>query len=169
MGQRDEHTTAEGPQASRPYMPGYDLLDASSGTGLLPWAWATERLTNSHNYWLATTRPDGRPHAMPVWGVWLDGRFFFSTGGRSRKARNLAANPTCVVSTERADEAVVVEGACAAVNDPAQLRPFYAAYNAKYQWDMEAMGEPIYAVRPQVVFGFTEADLRGSATRWVFD
>ena len=51
------------PKASRPYMPGYGILDAQSGKGLLPWSWAVERLSDGHNYWVETTRPDGRPHA----------------------------------------------------------------------------------------------------------
>ncbi|HVN87620.1 MAG TPA: pyridoxamine 5'-phosphate oxidase family protein [Candidatus Binatia bacterium] len=149
-------------------MPGYNLLDANGGRGLLPWSWAVERLITSHNYWLSTTRPDGVPHCMPVWGVWLDERFYFSSGKRSRKARNLSANPNCVVSTERADEAVILEGVAELVTDRARLQPFFVAYQAKYQWDMEAMGEPVYLVRPQRAFGFTEAELTGTATRWIF-
>ena len=66
------------PTASRPYMPGYGLLDATLGTGLLPWSWAVERLTRSHDYWVATVRPDGRPHVMPVWGIWMDDALWFS-------------------------------------------------------------------------------------------
>jgi len=42
-------------------MPGYGLPAADKGKGLLPWEWAVERLTESHNYWVATTRPEGRP------------------------------------------------------------------------------------------------------------
>ncbi len=52
-------------------MPGYGLLDAAQGAGLLPWSWAVERLQRSHDYWVATVRPDGPPHVMPVWGVWM--------------------------------------------------------------------------------------------------
>ena len=90
-------------------MPGYGILAADDGAGLLPWDWAVERLSGSHNYWLVTTRPDGRPHMMPLWGLWLDSTFYFSTGRQSRKGRNLAANSHCVVATEHADEAVIVE------------------------------------------------------------
>ena len=61
-----------------------------------------ERFQKSHNYWVMTVRPDGRPHAMPVWGIWLDGRYFFSTARTSRKASNLAENANCVVCTEGA-------------------------------------------------------------------
>ena len=83
-------------------MPGYGILDANGGRGLLPWAWAVERLTRARNYWIATTCPDGLPHCVPVWGVWLDddNAFYFSSGTQSRKARNLAANPNCVVCPE---------------------------------------------------------------------
>src|SRR5262249_17191311 len=62
------------PIASRPHMPGYGTLPAGEGGGLLPWSWAEERLARSHDYWLATVTPDGAPHLMPVWAVWLDGR-----------------------------------------------------------------------------------------------
>lgn len=129
-------------------MPGYGILDANSGKGLLPWSWATERLMKAHTYWIATTRPDGRPHMMLVWGVWLDDMFCFSTGQQSRKARNLAMNPRCTVSVESGDEAVIVEGVAETVTEPALARRFAAAYGAKYQWDMEEFAEPICAVRP---------------------
>src|SRR5205807_1130728 len=98
------------PRASRPHMPGYRLRGPDEGTGLLPWAWAEERLAASRNYWVVTTWPDGRPHTMPVWGIWDAGAVWFCTGGRSRKARNLAADPRCVVATEDALNPVVVEG-----------------------------------------------------------
>lgn len=153
-------------------MPGYGVLDADDGEGLLPWDWAVERLSVSHNYWLATTRPDGRPHAMPVWGVWLDGALFFSAGRQSRKARNLKDNPHCVITTENSAEAVVVEGVAEEINDRASLKPFYEIYNAKYGWDLEQneyVKEPVYVVRPRVVFGIRERDFTSSATRWTFD
>src|SRR2546427_9849951 len=94
------------PKPSRPHMPGYGLPKGTKG--LLPWGWAEQRLKKSHNYWITTVRPDGSPHTMIVWGLWLDGRFYFSTGRQSRKARNLAANPKCILCTERADEAIKI-------------------------------------------------------------
>jgi nitroimidazol reductase NimA-like FMN-containing flavoprotein (pyridoxamine 5'-phosphate oxidase superfamily) len=159
------------PKASRPHLPGYGILDADSGKGLLPWSWAIERLTNARNYWVATTRPDGRPHVMPVWGVWMDDAFCFSTGAESRKARNLVANPRCVIGCELADDQIVVEGIVAPVADPALSKRFADAYGPKYNWDTEGFAEPVYVVRPTVVFGFITApgEFIGSATRWVFD
>ncbi len=73
------------PKSSRPYMPGYGILNASEGRGLLAWDWAVERLTKARNYWVATTCPDGRPHCVPVWGVWLDDAFYFSSGAYNPK------------------------------------------------------------------------------------
>jgi len=159
------------PIASRPYMPGYGILASRDGEGLLPWEWAVERLSSSHNYWLSTTRPDGRAHSMPVWGVWLDGAIYFSAGRLSRKARNLGANPHCAISTERADEAVILEGLAGEIAGQESLKPFYDAYKSKYGWDMEQepfVNEPVFAVHPNTVFAFIENDLSGSATRWLF-
>ena len=159
-----------GPTPSRPHMPGYDeMLDA--GSGLLPWSWAAERLSQAHNYWLATTRPDGRPHAMPVWGLWLDGTFYFSTGTRSRKARNLAANARRVVCPKNAADAVILEGVAEEETDPEVLAQFKDAYFKKYDWDMNTTRGGIYAVRPRVAFAFIEnaGESTGSATRWRFD
>jgi nitroimidazol reductase NimA-like FMN-containing flavoprotein (pyridoxamine 5'-phosphate oxidase superfamily) len=71
-------------------MPGYGVPEGAGS--LKPWSWARERLEASRNYWLATVRPDSRPHLIPIWGVWLDGQFYFSTGAESRKAKNLRTN-----------------------------------------------------------------------------
>ena len=163
-------TRRKSPKASRPHMPGYGILDAKSGSGLLAWSVAVDRLSKARNYWIATTRPDGRPHAMPVWGVWLADRFCFSTGQQSRKARNLAENPRCVVCAEPANRTIIVEGVAELVTDPSLLKRFGVAYQAKYDWDMEGFAEPIYIVRPEVAFAFTsdEAEFTGRATRWQF-
>ena len=83
------------PKVGRPQMPGYGIPETRKG--LLPWKWAEQRLQKSHNYWITTVKPDGSPHVMVVWGLWLDGAFLFSTGSQSRKTRNLAKNPRCVV------------------------------------------------------------------------
>ena len=161
------------PKASRPYMPGYGLPDASKG--LLPWNWAEQRLKKSHNYWITTVKPDGSPHTMVVWGLWQDGRFVFSTGSKSRKARNLAQNINCVVCTEHAHEAVIVEGD-AEIADAAARRKMLPVYERKYKFDMGkmkddilSMKEPVFAVRPRVVFGFWEKEFMGKSTRWKFE
>jgi len=158
------------PRASRPDMIGYGIVPAGEGEGLLPWSWAVERLTRARNYFLATTRPDGRPHVMVLWGVWLDDdRFHFSTDRSSRKARNLAENPRCVLTPGDADEAVIVEGEARELADEAMRAPFLRAYQAKYDWDVASMNAPIFVLRPRLVFGQIEETFTRSATRWQFD
>jgi hypothetical protein len=154
-------------------MPGYDLTEGPDG--LMPWSWAEQRLEGSHNYWLATVRQDGRPHLMIVWGLWLGRVFYFSTGSRSRKARNLEGNAHCVIGTEQAHEAVVVEGVAEKICNVEQLTELLALYQRKYAYDMSAMREdilalrePIFAVRPNVAFGLDEDAVLRNATRWRF-
>jgi hypothetical protein len=159
------------PKASRPHMPGYGIADADKGKGLLPWSWATERLRKARTYWIATTRENGAPHVMPVWGVWLDDTFCFSTGNQSRKARNLAGNPKCTIACEVAEAQILLEGVAAVIVGSELNRRFAVEYGPKYDWDQQDLDEPVYAVRPNVVFGFTTADgaFTSTATRWVFD
>ncbi len=159
-----------GPRASRPYMPGYGVY-ATQGKGLIPWQWAEGRLTQAHNYFLATVRPDGRPHVMPVWGVWLGGRFWFSCAASAQKARNLSSNPHCVVAVEPAHETVILEGVAEEVSDRTVLQRFAEVYDRKYDWKINIDVGGIYAVRPRVAFGILEdtSDDTDCLTRWEFE
>ncbi len=162
------------PTASRPYWPDALQEPSDSTHSLKPWAWALERLEKSHNYWIATSRPEGQPHLMLVWGIWLENALWFSTGPRTRKAKNLAAHPRCVLGTEDADEAVIVEGITAQVEDAGTKKRFAAAYNHKYGGDIEPLLEShaglVYRVDPQVGFGQDEhaENFIEAVTRWKF-
>jgi general stress protein 26 len=149
-------------------MPDYGIKDSKSGKGLLEWKWAEQRLTKARNYFLTTVRPDGRPHVMPIWGLWIGNAFYFSTGKTSIKARNLASNPNCVLCPGDADEAVIVEGNAAKTTSRTILKKFKTAYLKKYDWDVSSMTEPLYVLRPRVVFGQIEETYTESATRWTF-
>jgi hypothetical protein len=171
-------TKSKSPAASRPHAPGYGF--PKSKKGLLPWSWAEQRLKKSHNYWIctikpATTKPDGSPHVMVVWGLWQDGRILVSTGATSRKARNLAANPNCIICTEHAHEAIIVEGV-AEIAGVAARRKMIPAYERKYKFDLSKMKEdmlnmkePVFAVRPRVVFAMWEKHFQNKSTRWKFE
>ena len=102
--------TESSPKSSRIHAPNYGFPESKKG--LLSWSWAEQRLKKSHNYWITTITPGklAKPHTMVVWGMWQDGAFIFITGAESRKTRNLAKNPNCIVSTELAHEAIIVEG-----------------------------------------------------------
>jgi pyridoxine/pyridoxamine 5'-phosphate oxidase len=148
-------------------MPGYGRPKGTKG--LLPWKWAEDRLKKSHNYWITTAKPDGSPHTMVVWGLWLDSRFLFSTGRQSRKARNLAKNKHCIVCSEHADQAVIVEGTAGEVTNTSIRQKFLKIYEKKYTFDMSSFAnEPIYTVRPAVAFGLYEKKFQAAATRWQF-
>jgi hypothetical protein len=126
--------SANAPKASRPLMPGYGV--PGNEKGLLRWRWAEQRLKKSHNYFISTSRPDGTPHLMVIWGLWMDGAFLFSTGAGSRKAANLRKKPQCVIATENAAEAVVVEGTAELTQDATLFKEFAKQYKKKYDWDM---------------------------------
>jgi nitroimidazol reductase NimA-like FMN-containing flavoprotein (pyridoxamine 5'-phosphate oxidase superfamily) len=155
-------------------MPGYG--HPRSKKGLLPWKWAEQRLNKSRQYWIATTRPDKRPHVMVVWALWLDGALYFSTGSKSRKARNLAKNLHCTMCTEKADEAVILEGTVETEKNVERIREFLRLYEKKYKWDMSSMAddllrlkEPVFRLRPKTAFGLAEKTFATSATRWIFE
>jgi PPOX class probable F420-dependent enzyme len=166
--------TMEIPRVSRPYMPGYGIVGPDEGSGLLPWSWAAERLSTSRNYWVTSVWPDGKPHAMPVWGMWDDSTFWFSSSARSRKARNLANDPRCMVTTEDATDPVMIEGVARITTEPADLQRVIDLMNAKYATDygvgfLDPAVNATIAVRPRRVFGLRSADFTGSPTRWVFE
>lgn len=164
---------ANQPRASRPdFAPGYGL--PKNAQGLKPWSWVTERFEKARNYWIGSTRPDGSPHVAPVWGIWLDGAFYFSTDRKSRKGKNLAQNPRIAVHLESGDEVCIIEGVVDEVKSKAALKKFVDAYGAKYAMKPEELqqvlgGAAIYLVRPTAVFAWLESDFVKSATRWTFE
>ena len=163
------------PKPSRPYWP--DALEnpKDATIGLKPWSWALERLEKSHNYWIATSRPGGDPHLMLVWGIWWQDSFWFSTGPRARKAKNVAANPHCVIGTEKADEAVILEGIAEEIKDRTVWKDVCLEYDRKYGGNvlpmLESSGGNVYRVRPRIAFAQDEhaEDFAASVTRWTFD
>jgi hypothetical protein len=76
----------------------------------LGWEMAESWLRESSHYWLATTRPDGRPHVVPRWGVWVEGRFWYDGSPETRHARNVEENPACALHLESGERVLVLEG-----------------------------------------------------------
>src|SRR6266550_3796038 len=155
------------------------------GAAPIPWSRALKQLEagTAGSYWLATTKPDGRPHVAAVGALWVDGKIYFTTGTRTRKGRNLAANPACVFSVSLTGIDLVVEGSAVRITDrPTLLRLAQryaaqgwpasvsgAALTAKYS--APSAGPPpwnLYVVRPTTAFGVATAAPSG-ATRWQFD
>jgi nitroimidazol reductase NimA-like FMN-containing flavoprotein (pyridoxamine 5'-phosphate oxidase superfamily) len=114
-------------------MPGYGVPEGEEG--LLSWGQVVERLEAARHYWMATVRPDGRPHAVPTWGAWVDGAFYTEGGGR--KIGNLRANPAVAVHLESGEEVVILEGTAEEISAPE--RPLFeridASYGTKYGYN----------------------------------
>jgi nitroimidazol reductase NimA-like FMN-containing flavoprotein (pyridoxamine 5'-phosphate oxidase superfamily) len=157
-------------------MPDYGV-DSASWTPL-PWSWALERLLINRNFWVVTVSADGRPHALPVWGVWDKGEncFAFSCGPRSRKAQNLKANPQVAIMTEDTVECISLEGRAAPVPDPERQEVWVERYLAKYRPLSADLSAEF--IRQNVVVEFEpdralavierEAEFATRATRWRF-
>jgi nitroimidazol reductase NimA-like FMN-containing flavoprotein (pyridoxamine 5'-phosphate oxidase superfamily) len=160
------------------------------------WEMARERLANPEHQrtsWLATTRPDGRPHLMPVITTWIDDAIHIIAGEGTRKGRNLAADGRCVVATSSTTLPsldIVIEGRAEPVTDEASVRHLAEVYS-KSGWPLEANGAKvdgpnaptagpppytIFRIVPSKVFGlpgmygmdqFEQSDLP-RPTRWDF-
>lgn len=137
----------------------------------LPFSHAEERLSKSRNYWICTSRPDGRPHSIPVWGFWLEGVLYFGTARSSQKARNLADNPSVSIHLESGDDVVILEGKAVEANlaDAPLRKKLDSASRSKYKMPLIIVPESVfYSVLPQVVLAWTEKDFPNNATRWEF-
>jgi hypothetical protein len=123
--------------------------------GAPPWEDIERFLARAQLYWIVTVRADGRPHAVPLVGVWHDGAFAFCTGSEEQKQRNLAGNHHVAVTTGStgangwdSGEEVVVEGTAVRVTAPGELRALAGAWYAKYgdDWHFEVRGEEFVEV-----------------------
>ncbi len=138
-----------------------------------------------HTSWLATLNADGSPHVTAVGALWVDGAFWFETGPRTRKGRNLARDPRCTISIATRDFDIVVEGTAQRVTDP----PVVAAMAARWAeegWPARvddtgsaltaAFSAPSAGPPPWYVYRLTPRRATahattgaGGATRWTFE
>lgn len=140
---------------------------SSPQAAAIPWEQAQAALEGAEIFWIATVRPEGRPHVTPLIAVWQGGALYFCSGASERKAKNLAENPNCTLTTgcnflnQGLD--LVVEGRAEPVSEKNLLQALAEAYDQKYDWHYEVQegmfvsaGRParVYEVRPKVVFGF---------------
>ncbi len=122
---------------------------AADGSGTTSWDMARERLANpefQRTSWLATTRPDGRPHLMPVIGFWIDGAMHVVAGERTRKGRNLEANAACAIaatSTKLPSLDIVIEGVAEPLRDEGTVRQI-ADFLASNNWPLEVRGDKVF-------------------------
>lgn len=164
------------PVGEMPAMEDYGV--GRPGWHALPWSWANERLGAARNFWLVTCSAAGRPHALPVWGVWdnADHRFAFSCSPNARKVANLAANPHVTFAPEDTVECVSVQGTAHRVDDLDRKETWVERYLAKYRTfspDLSAdfvRSQPFFEVAPDLAFAIIEREneFAARATRWRF-
>lgn len=107
-------------------------MDRFRSRGFIPWSKIDNWLRAFRSIWVSTTRPDGRPHAVPVWFLW-DGRsLYFISGRRLQKSRNLARQPWVVVHAGDGDDVIILEGRAEIVTDHSESERVDSAYRAKY-------------------------------------
>lgn len=151
--------------------PGYEFGDVKEPGAKLPWADVERLLVEARTYWIATTRPDGRPHVAPIWAIWTGDGLTFETGGGSVKARNLARDPRCAVHIDHTEAAVIVEGEAVRTADEAVVKAYVDAYLPKYRRDVhQYLSQPdsaVFRFTPRVAFSFREY-MGQTSTRWEF-
>jgi nitroimidazol reductase NimA-like FMN-containing flavoprotein (pyridoxamine 5'-phosphate oxidase superfamily) len=140
-----------------------------SPSHLLSWDAVDTRLAEALHYWLATVRPDGRPHAVPLDGLWLDAKWYFGGSPRTVKHRNLLANPRATLHLEDAASAVIVEGACQVITPDAETAEHLSqSSRAKYGYgpSPSVYLEGVWQLQPTRVMAWT--DLTSDPTRFLF-
>ena len=147
---------------------------AGGPESLLPWSYVEERLRAASNYWLTSVTPDGRPHARPVDGVWVDGALCFGGSPETRWVRNLTANPSISIHLSSEAEAIILEGTAEYVTDPSHplAARSMAASREKYPQYFaggDAPFRPFWMLRFTRAFAWTLEGFPRGATRWRFD
>jgi hypothetical protein len=161
-------STADGPKGQRPSMPA-DYGIPVNDKGLLPWSHVNARVAGAKHYWICTIGPDGRPHATPVDGLWIEGRLYFGGSPKTRWNRNLAANPALSVHLESALDVVIMRGDALPLHEPAKelTKRLTQASIEKYGYgpNPEDYGKPgIFVFQPRVVLAWKE--FPKDVTRW---
>jgi hypothetical protein len=154
------------PRASRPRFPqGYEVPTDESN--LLPWSHARSRLEQAQNYWVCTATTEGKPHAAPLWGAWVDDRLYFEGSPATRWGRNLAANPQAIVHLESGSDVVIVEGAILDEDDvgEALAERIAASFAVRYN-GYRTQSRGFFILVPRVSFAWSR--FPHDATRWVF-
>ena len=133
---------------------------------------------SASHYWIATTRPDGRPHVMGVGLVWDDGTFYMASGAGTQKSRNLARDPRCTVSIASPGIDIVVEGEAKIIRDDGELQRIATLFGDWgpqvrdgafwHEFSAPSAGPPpwdVYEITPTTFYAVATAEPNG-ATRW---
>lgn len=158
-------------RVDRPHTPGPDYGIPTSTKGLLPWQHVSDRMAAARYYWISTVGPDGRPHATPVDGVWLDDQLYFGGSPATRRHRNLATNPAVCIHLESGSDVVILHGDAVPLGVPVQALAvrLSEATLQKYGYgpkpeEYAASPAGTYVFRPRRVFAWKA--FPKDVTRW---
>lgn len=157
----------------------------SSDCEPIAWEQGAAMIMEAKHYWLATVLPDGRPHAMPVLAVGVDGFMYFCSNASTRKARNLRRNMHCALTASTGGYDLVIHGSAAQITNDTELRRIAEAYDDRYGWRVnvregafqDTEGAPtagpppygVYSIIPETAYAFgTRGDSTNLSTRWDF-
>lgn len=171
------------PVAERPWLAveyrgsdGSGQLATDAELAARSWATVRARLEQARNYWVVTAGPDGRPHARPYWGHWLDGAMYFQLQAATRTRRNLAANPRATVHLESGEDVVVLEGAVEELGAPSAVDPTLVArvlerMASKYgvrptAAEVARLAVVAFRFHPETAFTWTLEGFPRSVSRW---
>lgn len=148
------------------------------------WLDAQAQFQQATKYWLTTINPNGKPHVMPIFSIWLDDCVYFTSNPDAQKAKNIAQNPHCVITADGKTLDVIIEGEVQRVTDKDTLEKVRQRYADKYNWPITVDGDAytapyaapsagnppyqLYEIRLTKAFGFGTDEIYG-ATRWEFD
>jgi PPOX class probable F420-dependent enzyme len=143
--------------------------------GFIPWSTVDLQLRALRSIWVSTTRPDGRPHAVPVWFTWDGKALYFATHEISQKARNLESQSWVVVHAGNGDDAIILEGVAEVVTGGDELQMVDAARAEKYvdpksgaRDTILAQGTIVYRLLLMHVMAWAYGDISGR-TDWRLD
>ena len=169
MPVKADNLSMSNPRPERPDIPASYGFTASTPHMPPTWDSITERVRTSRNYWICSISPDGQPHALPVWGIWLEDCLYFVTKRASKKARNLLDNPKVAIHLESGDDVVSFQGTVAEVRDLTRLDQVATVYTAKYNGDEIFPDiEVVFELLPHLAFTWLESNYHQTATRWRF-
>ena len=146
---------------NRPNMPEYGISE--NLRTLLSWDKVNEWMDLSKNYWIATTKSDGKPHTRPIWGIWHNNLFYFGGGQKTSNVKNLLRDSRITVHTERADNVVIIEGKAEQFEDEEMHKILGIKYEIRYGLYHPP---PFWRVVPKIVFAWTMDDFANTPTKF---
>ncbi len=154
-------------------MEDYGPLEPGPAAERVSWEAVSGWLDSAEFFWLATTRPSGRPHSVPIGGVWLGSRLYFNMAPETVTARNLARNPAVAVNLGDPAQVVILEGTAGTLRPEEVPDAVLDLYGGKYgdpahRPDPATPGIDWYAVSPSKILAWVFPDMRGTAQRWRF-